>query len=101
VAATARENLFPGALPHVDRYVGELLEERSNVPWSSQALCVSVFGAIGDSPARADLMQQILTAAGVSVQPKGDPELRCEVRGRRDVLNEIGGSNATCPVRQP
>jgi hypothetical protein len=97
VAATVRENLFPGALPHVDRHVGELLEERSNVPWSSQALCISVFGAIAESPARAELMQQTLTAAGVSVQPEGDPELLCEVRGRRDVLNEIGGSNATCP----
>ncbi len=97
MAATSRENLFHGALPHVDKHVGELLEKRSNVPWSSQALCISVFGTIAESPNRGELMQQILDASGVTQRPSGDPELRCEVRGRREVLNEIGGSNATCP----
>ena len=97
MAATARENLFEGALAHVDRHVGDLLEERSNVPWSSQALCISVFGAIAESPDRSRIMQRILAAARVELRPAGEPELRCEVRGQRDVLNEIGGSNATCP----
>src|SRR5690348_8782726 len=97
MAATARDNLFHGALPHVDKHVGDLLEERANVPWSSQALCISVFGTIAASPDRTELMHRILAEAGIEPLPAGEPELRCEVRGRRDILNEIGGSNATCP----
>jgi hypothetical protein len=97
VPTTARDNLFPGCLRHVDKHVGDLLEERSNVPWSSQALCISVFGAIAESRSRSDLIDEILGAAGVRIRPAGDPDLRCEVRGRRDVLTEIGGRNATCP----
>lgn len=97
MAATARENLFPDALRHVDKHVGVLLEERSNVVWASQALCISVFGTIAECPNRGELMREILNAAGVRVAAQGEPELHCEVRGRRDVLNEIGGSNATCP----
>lgn len=97
MAITARENLFHGALRHVDLHVGDGLEARSSVPWSSQALCISVFGTIAESANRAALMQSILAAAGVDVNVAGDPEVLCEVRGRRDLLNEIGGSNATCP----
>jgi hypothetical protein len=60
-------------------------------------LCISVFGTIAESPRRAELMQQILGEADIDLRPAGDPKLCCEVRGRRDVRNEIGGSNATCP----
>lgn len=65
--------------------------------WSSQALCVSVFGTIAESAHPAALMQHIVDAAGVALRPDGEPRLCCEVRERRDVLNEIGGRNATCP----
>jgi hypothetical protein len=64
---------------------------------SSQALCISVFGTIAESPHRKKVMQEILGAAGVVLRPEGSPRLCCEVRERREVLNEIGGSNATCP----
>ncbi|MFN2469718.1 MAG: hypothetical protein ABR583_01785 [Gaiellaceae bacterium] len=97
MALTARENLFRAALAHVDKHVGALLEDRSNVVWASQALCISVFGTIAESSNRGELMRRILAAARIGVDPAGEPDLRCEVRGRRDVLNEFGGANATCP----
>lgn len=42
-------------------------------------------------------MQRIISAAGIEIDTAGVPELCCEVRGHRQVLNEIGGANPTCP----
>lgn len=94
---SARSNLFPGSLEHLDRHPEIKLEKRSKALWSSQALCISVFGAIAESSRRQLLMEAILEAAGMSSPPQSTPELLCEVRGRRDVLHEYGGSNPTCP----
>jgi hypothetical protein len=95
--SSVRDNLFPDALSHVDRCVGKHLEDRSKVLWSSQALCISVFGTLAECDRRDDLINAILATAGLEVEPKGQPDVCCEVRGRRRLLNEIGGSNPTCP----
>lgn len=104
VESPAHRNLFPDALPHVASWADGRLEPRSNVAWSSQALCVSVFGTIAERPSRRELMSQILREARVELRADDEPTLECEVRGRRDLLNEYGGSNPTCPdvlVRWP
>jgi hypothetical protein len=93
----AHKNLFPGALAHVRNWPKGRLEPRSQSPISSQALCISVFGSIAESPNCAALMDAILAEAGIELARSGKPEVECEVRGRREVLNEHGGVNPTCP----
>jgi hypothetical protein len=95
--APARANLFPGALPHIANWDEGRLEARSKVVWSSQALCISVWGAIAESEWRRAIVVDALDSAGIELDAKGEPKIECEVRGRRDVLNEYGGSNPTCP----
>jgi hypothetical protein len=93
----AHKNLFPGSLAHIAEWEGERLEARSKAIYSSQALCISVFGTIATSDRRAMIVDDILATAGIDLKTKGDTELKCEMRDRRDVLNEYGGSNPTCP----
>ena len=93
----AHLNLFPGALPHVKGWAKGRLEDRSEAIYSSQALCVSVFGAIASGPQRSQILQDVLREAGVGLHPEGEPVVECEVRGRREVLKEYGGQNPTCP----
>jgi hypothetical protein len=95
--APARANLFPGALPHIANWDEGRLEARSRVVWSSQALCISVWGAIAESDRRRAIVLDALGSAGIELEAEGMPEIECEVHGRRDVLNEYGGSNPTCP----
>ncbi len=93
----SRANLFPGALPHIADWEPGRLERRSYVTWSSQALCISVWGAIAESSRRRAIVTDVFEAAGVELALDDEPAIECEVRGRRDVLNEYGGSNPTCP----
>jgi hypothetical protein len=58
---------------------------------------VSVWGTIAGSEHSRVIVADILSAAGVVLELGVGPEIECEVRGRRDVLNEYGGSNPTCP----
>src|SRR6266542_1760358 len=94
--AEAHKNLPPGALPHIAAWKKGVLEARSKALYSSQAICI-VFGAVAESDRRDALVHDILTSAGVRLETTGEATLKCEVRGRRDVLNEHGGSNPTCP----
>ncbi|GDX81929.1 hypothetical protein LBMAG42_37400 [Deltaproteobacteria bacterium] len=91
------KNLFPGALPHIAGWGRGRLESRSKVPHSSQALCVSVWGAIAQLPDRGQIMSSILSQAHIDLKVSGSPEVACEVRGEWDLLRERGGSNPTCP----
>ena len=93
----AHHNLFPGALDHVRTWQRGRLEARSRAIYSSQALCVSVFGALAVSPNRRRLTQAILDAAGLTMKLGDDVAIECEVRCHRDILNEIGGRNPTSP----
>jgi hypothetical protein len=90
-------NLYPGALPHVADWAPGRLEARSHVAWSSQALCVSVWGTIAESVGRSAILGDVLAAAGVELDLGAGPQIECEVRGHRDVLCEFGGANPTCP----
>lgn len=93
----AHSNLFPEALGHVRDWRAGRLEARSRAIYSSQALCISAFGAIALSPHGGDIIKAMLDSAGVELGAAGEPEVVCELRGRRDVLNEHGGGNPTCP----
>jgi hypothetical protein len=90
-------NLFPGALPHIADWEPGRLESRSHVLCSSQALCISVWGAIAETSRRRAIITDVLEAASIELDLDDEPVIECEVRGRRDVLNEYGGSNPTCP----
>jgi hypothetical protein len=95
----AERNLYPGALPHVASWpAGRALDSNAGSPISSQALCVSVFGALAGRPHRGQITTAILAAAGLE-PPTGSsrPLVDCEVRGQRVLLNEYGGPNATSP----
>ena len=65
--------------------------------WGSQALCVSIWGSIAENEKRGAIVRDILAAAGIELRLNAQPTIECEVRGRRDVLSEYGGSNPTCP----
>jgi hypothetical protein len=71
VYAAARANLFLGALPHIANWENGRLEARSHVPWSSQALCISVWGAIAESERRLAILSDILRSAGVELAEAG------------------------------
>jgi Restriction Endonuclease associating with ARP len=73
------------------------LDANAHVLWSSQALCVSVFGSIAESPHRDELVATILTEAGVGLGPSGSATLDCEVRNEWGLLRERGGKHPTCP----
>jgi hypothetical protein len=93
----AHRNLFPGALPHVADWTRGRLELRSAALYSSQALCISVFGTLATASERAAIVREIISRAGIEMHLSGQAELECEVRGRHEVLNEYGGTNPTCP----
>src|SRR4051794_1099396 len=82
--------LYPGARHHVASWEEGRLESRSAVAYSSQALCVSVFGALDGHPRSAEIVAEIGEAAGVGL-PTGDPSIVCEDRSHPHVLNELGG----------
>jgi hypothetical protein len=46
--------------------------------------------------AAARIVADALGPAGIEREAEGAPEIEGEVRGRRDVFNEYGGSNPTC-----
>jgi hypothetical protein len=82
--------LYEGARHHVSGWAKGRLEARSAVAYSSQTLCVSVFGALDGHPRAAEILSAIGEAAGVEL-PKTEPSIVCEDRSHEDVLNERGG----------
>jgi hypothetical protein len=86
----ARSWLYEGAHHHVADWEAGRLEERSAVAYSSQALCVSVFGALDRHPQAAAIVQASGDAAGVAL-PAEEPSIVCEDRSHPEVLNEKGG----------
>jgi hypothetical protein len=88
--------LYEGALQHVSKWEKGRLEARSAVFHSSQALCVSVFGALDGHPKSAEIIRAVCDYAGVQV-PSDEPVIECEVRSHRDLLNEYGTNNPTSP----
>jgi hypothetical protein len=97
VLSPSHRNIFPGALEHVRGWANGRLEARSKAVHSSQALCVSVFGSLASSAKRASFLVDAFEAAGIAPHPVGEPSIECEVRDRRDILNEYGSRNPTCP----
>jgi len=94
VHTRARANLFRAALPHIDDWEPGRLEARSYVAWSSQALCVSVWGTIAEREHRRVIVADILSAAGVVLELGGTPKIECEVRG---VLPQLKLESLTLP----
>jgi hypothetical protein len=92
-----RENLYPGALAHVRDWDARRLDTNAHVKHSSQALCLSVFGTIAESPRRKELTQAILAEAGLLLVAVDEPTLECEVRDDWELLRERGGQHSTCP----
>jgi hypothetical protein len=82
--------LYEGARHHVATWEEGRLEARSAVAYSSQALCVSVFGALDGHRRSAEILSAIGAAAGV-VLPDTAPSIVCEDRSHPEVLNETGG----------
>jgi hypothetical protein len=92
-------NLYPGALRHVEGWGLDRLDSNAHVVHSSQALCLSVFGTIAESERCAELMQLVLSEAGIAgiSRSSGTPTIECEVRDDWQLLRERGGRHSTCP----
>lgn len=82
--------LYEGARHHVATWEQGRLEVRSAVAYSSQALCISVFGALDGHRRSAEILAKIGAAAGVAL-PDTPPSIVCEDRSHPEVLNEMGG----------
>jgi hypothetical protein len=96
--------LYEGARHHVANWTTGRLEERSAVIYSSQVLCISVFGALDGHPRGTPILRAIGAAAGIDL-PVDAPSIVCEDRSHPNILNEKGrGSIPTSPdvlVRWP
>jgi hypothetical protein len=92
--AAAKANLYSGALQHIADWKPGRLEKRSYVPWSSQALCVSVWGALDGHPSQDAVLVEISAAAGVDIDLTS-AKIECEVRTLHELLNELGGGTPT------
>jgi hypothetical protein len=82
--------LYEGARHHVAEWAPGRLEDRSAIAYSSQALCISVFGALDGHARGATILTAIGQAAGVAL-PFEEPSIICEDRSHPEILNETGG----------
>jgi hypothetical protein len=92
--AAAKANLYSGALQHIADWKPGRLEKRSYVPWSSQALCISVWGTLDGHPSQDAVLGEISAAAGVDIDLTS-AKIECEVRTLHELLNEVGGGTPT------
>jgi hypothetical protein len=89
--------VFESARPHVADWPPSLWHSEVHQPHSSQALCVSVWGTIAMHPDRADILQRVLSTAGLTLGAPAGANVRCEAGAEHELaalLNETGG-NAT------
>jgi hypothetical protein len=77
--------------PGIYDFPGNPLRPNLRTPraYSSQTLCVSVFGALDGHQRAAEILSAIGKAAGVEL-PQAEPSIVCEDRSHGDVLNEKG-----------
>jgi hypothetical protein len=94
----ALANLFPAAANAVKaRWELGRLEARAAVAHSSQALCVSLLETVAARPpgVRDQLLAALVQAAGLPAPSLGDAAVEAEVRGHRELLNELGAGTPT------
>jgi hypothetical protein len=98
-AQEAYEQLFQHARPHVWEWGRGRLEPRSRVLYSSQSLCISLFGALAALPpaTRDAILLAIAEASGMASPPFNGTgaTIECEERQHRAILGEIGGGTPT------
>jgi hypothetical protein len=98
LGTAVHRNLCPAALQHVRDWEPGRLDANAHVPWSSHALCVSVFGSIAEVHHRDELVGSILAAADVKLRPTGAATLECEVRNQWELLRDRAGTTRPAPM---
>jgi hypothetical protein len=88
-AHPAWSNIHPRALGHVREWDPRRWHSGAAQVHSSQALCVSVFGALALSNARGAVIADVATAGGIQLTI-ARPEIACEEGSRPELLSEHG-----------
>jgi hypothetical protein len=98
-AQQAYEQLYEDARLHVEHWKRGRLEPRSKAPYSSQVLCISLFGTLASrAPRQRDLILRAITDASGIVDAPFDgtgATIECEERSHYAILGEVGGGTPT------
>lgn len=94
----ALANIYPPAVSSCSSWPRKRWHDGVHQPHSSQALCISTFGAIAQLADRADICRLLIDAAGMTTADTGSPTIECEHVSSATVLNELPTSNTPTSV---